>query len=278
MTVFGSLFKANTKIFFRTEAGKRSTGGNGMNYDLEFAQRIECSADEKRKCMKLVADLLNMAYKARNYGMLSLAKDAEETSSFLLQKGIQLATDGAKPHVVRSVLEFYILCGNYSGKDLLERCIILEGILGIQEGLHPKLLKELLLSFFGEEKHQLFKDQLAGPDKNDLHTYLKKIEGSQAASATGKKLSSFVIKLDDEAIKKFLREINTPDLAKALSEMSGRAILKIFKNMPEKGALLLKEILGQTQPESKLEITEAQARFIKMLSGLKKRGESERHA
>jgi hypothetical protein len=243
-----------------------------MNYDLEFAQRIECSADEKRKCMKLVTDLLNMAHKARNYGMLSLAKDAEENSSFLLQKGIQLATDGAKAHVVRSVLEFYILSGNYSGRDLLERCIILEGILGIQEGLHPKLLKELLLSFFGEEKHELFKSQLTETVQNGLNNYLKKIEGSEAASATGKKLSDFIIKLNDEAIKEFLRGINTPDLAKALSEMNGRAILKIFKNMPAKGALLLKETLEQTQSDSKSEIAEAQARFIKILSELKKTG------
>ena len=98
-----------------------------MEYDLEFAQKIKCSEDEKRECLKLVSHLVALAKKARAYGMLSLAKDAEETSSFLLRKGIQLATDGAKPRVVRSVMEFYIVSGNYSGKDLLERCIIHPG-------------------------------------------------------------------------------------------------------------------------------------------------------
>ena len=131
-----------------------------MEYDLEFSKKIKCSEDEKRECLKLVSHLVALAKKARAYGMLSLAKDAEETSSFLLRKGIQLATDGAKPRVVRSVMEFYIVSGNYSGKDLLERCIILEGVLAIQDGIHPRLLRELLLSFFGEEDHQIFDNEL----------------------------------------------------------------------------------------------------------------------
>ena len=52
-----------------------------MEYDLEFAKKIECSEDEKRQCMKLVAFLLTLAKKARTYGMLALAKEGEETSS-----------------------------------------------------------------------------------------------------------------------------------------------------------------------------------------------------
>jgi flagellar motor component MotA len=129
--------------------------------------------------------------------MLALAKDAEETSSFLLSKGIQLATDGAKPQVVRSVLEFYILSGDFSGKDLLERCIILEGVLAIQDGLHPKLLKELLLSFFGEKDYDTFRDELTKTGKNDLGEYLQEIKESEAGSLTGFKLSNIVLKMDD---------------------------------------------------------------------------------
>jgi hypothetical protein len=243
-----------------------------MEYDLEFARKLECSEDDKRDCLKLVENLLSLSKKARTYGMLSLAKEAEENSSFLLTKGIQLATDGAKPHVVRSILEFYILSGNYVGKELLERCLILEGIVAIQEGLHPKLLKELLLSFFGEEDYEIFENELNETSKPSLTEYLGKIKNTQAGSENAKKLSNYILKLNDGAIEELLKELDTSNLAKAIQNMSGDAQLKIFKKMQRKGALLLKETLEQMEPQSKNQITEAQEGLVKTLSELKKKG------
>lgn len=51
-----------------------------MEYDLEFARKLECSEDDKRDCLKVVETLLSLSKKARTYGMLSLAKEAEENS------------------------------------------------------------------------------------------------------------------------------------------------------------------------------------------------------
>ena len=243
-----------------------------MEYDLEFARKLECSEDDKRDCLKVVETLLSLSKKARTYGMLSLAKEAEENSSFLLTKGIQLATDGAKPHVVRSVLEFYILSGNYVGKELLERCLILEGVVAIQEGLHPKLLKELLLSFFGEEDYKIYEDELNETSKSSLTEYLGKIKNDKADSSNAKKLSKYILKLNDGAIEEFLKELDTSTLAKAIQNMSGEAKLKIFNKMQRKGALLLKETLEQIEPLSNNQITEAQEGLVKTLSELKKKG------
>ena len=127
-----------------------------MNYDAEFCQQIRVSEDAKRQCLALVSEILFLATKARNYGLLSLGKEAEESASFLLRKGLQLALDGVKSHTARTILELYIFTGDYTGKDLLERCIILEGVMGVLEGMHPKLLKELLLSFLGESGHTMY--------------------------------------------------------------------------------------------------------------------------
>lgn len=243
-----------------------------MEYDLEFARKLECSEDDKRDCLKVVEILLSLSKKARTYGMLSLAKEAEEDSSFLLTKGIQLATDGAKPQVVRSVLEFYILSGNYVGKELLERCLILEGVVAIQEGLHPKLLKELLLSFFGEEDYEIFEDELNETSKSSLAEYLGKIKNDKAGSSNARKLSKYILKLNDGAIEELLKELDTSTLAKAIQNINGDAKLKIFKKMQIKGALLLKETLEQMEPLSKDQITEAQEGLVKTLSELKKKG------
>jgi flagellar motor component MotA len=242
-----------------------------MEYDLEFARKIECSEDEKRACMKTVSFLLNLAKKARTYGMLALAKEADETSSFLLRKGIQLATDGAKPEVVRSVLEFYILSGNFTGQELLERCLILEGVLAIQDGLHPKLLKELLLSFFGEVDYQTFEAELVERQKDDLENYIKRIENSEAASLNAFKLSNVVLKLDQNAIEELLKEMSTEDLAKSVNDLTGKAIVKILKTMQKKGALALIETFETMDPLSKAETSEAQQQFVNTIADLKKR-------
>ena len=242
-----------------------------MEYDLEFSRKIECSDDEKRACMKTVSFLLNLAKKARTYGMLALAKEADETSSFLLRKGIQLTTDGAKPEVVRSVLEFYILSGDYTGQELLERCLILEGVLAIQDGLHPKLLRELLLSFFGEVDYQTFEAELAERQRNDVEDYIKQIEKSEAASLKAFKLSNFVLKLDQKAIEELLKEMSTEDLAKSVKDLTGKAKAKIIKTMQKKGALALIETFETMEPLSKAETSESQRQFVTTITDLKKR-------
>ena len=80
-----------------------------MNYDAEFCQQMRVSEDEKRQCLALVSEILTLATKGRNFGLLSLGKEAEESSSFLLRKGLQLALDGVKSHTARIILELYIL-------------------------------------------------------------------------------------------------------------------------------------------------------------------------
>ena len=72
-----------------------------MNYDAEFCRQIRVSQDVKQQCMALVSEILQLATKARNYGLLSLGKEAEENPLFLLRKGIQLALDGVKSQTAR---------------------------------------------------------------------------------------------------------------------------------------------------------------------------------
>jgi flagellar motor component MotA len=106
--------------------------------------------------MVLVAELCSMANKAKRNGLLSLVQEADETSHFLLRKGLQLVLEGVNPQMVEKTFQYYILSGKYHGKELLARCIIMEGILAIQNGVNPTIIRELLLSLFGESTPQLF--------------------------------------------------------------------------------------------------------------------------
>jgi FliG C-terminal domain len=246
-----------------------------MNYDAEFCRLIRVSEDEKRQCLELVSEILYLATKGRNYGLLSLGKEAEDSSSFLLSKGLQLAMDGVKSHTARTILELYIFTGDYQGKDLLERCIILEGVMGILEGMHPKLLRELLLSFLGESGHTLFREEFEVQEKKKLTAYLKKIEKIAAATESAAKLGKIITALDDQVTKQLLQKINIDDLAKTLKDMDGKVQIKLFKFLPERGASLLLEVLEQMNSIEPHEILKSQRKVAKIISELKEQGRIE---
>lgn len=243
-----------------------------MNYDAEFCRQIRVSEDARRQCLALVSEILFLATKARNYGLLSLGKEAEESSSFLLRKGLQLALDGVKSHRARTILELYIFTGDYTGKDLLERCIILEGVMGVLEGVHPKLLKELLLSFLGESGHTMFQEEFEARERENLESYLQKIEEKPAASSSSAKLGNVITRLNGKVIKQFLQNINIDDLAKAIKDMDGKVQIKLFSHLSAGAASLLLESVEQMDSIEPPEILEAQNRVVAIISGLKDQG------
>ena len=243
-----------------------------MNYDAEFCRQIRVSEDARRQCLALVSEILFLATKARNYGLLSLGKEAEESSSFLLRKGLQLALDGVKSHRARTILELYIFTGDYTGKDLLERCIILEGVMGVLEGVHPKLLKELLLSFLGESGHTMFQEEFEAREREELESYLQKIEERPAASSSSAKLGNIIARLNGKVIKQFLQNINIDDLAKAIKDMDGKVQIKLFSHLSAGAASLLLESVEQMDSIEPPEILEAQNRVVAIISGLKDQG------
>ena len=216
-----------------------------MHYDAEFCRQMRVSDSEKDDCLALIGDIIYLANSARNYGLLSLGKAAEEKESFLLRKGLELALDGVKSSTARTILELYIFSADYSGKDLLERCIILEGVIGILEGMHPKLLKELLLSFLGEAGHNSYKEEFDIEEIEKLEAYLKSVENKAATSESAAELSRLLESLNDTVTRQFLQIINIDDLAKVIDALSGDVQMKLFNNLPERGAFLMLDAIEQ---------------------------------
>jgi FliG C-terminal domain len=244
-----------------------------MNYDAEFCQQIRVGKDAKRQCLGLVSEILFLATKARNYGLLSLGKEAEEGASFLLRKGLQLAMDGVKSQTARTILELYIFTEDYTGKDLLERCLILEGVMGILEGMHPKLLREILLSFLGESGHNLYKEEFETREREKLESYLKKIEEQPAASSSSAKLGNVIANLNGKAIKQFLQVINIDDLAKAIKDMDGKVQIKVFNHLPERSASLLLESVEKIDSIKAHETLQAQNKVVAIISEMRDQGQ-----
>ena len=237
-----------------------------MEYNWQFGQKSKCSNEDKREGLKLVSELIVLSKVARRNGLLSLVPYAEKSSSFLLRKGLQLVVDGVNPQVTREILESYILSGDYIGKELLERCIILEGLAAIQKGLHPKVAKEFLLSFLGEESHAIFEEEFDGRDRDTLKMYLQKLETTAAPKES--RLDNIIIKLKNDQIEKFLMEINTGDLAKVLKNLGGQAQIRLFNNLSKKAASALVEVLDDLDSMDEAEMKETRDIALEILSDL----------
>jgi len=239
-----------------------------MQYNWEFGPNIKCSDQDRRRCLGLVSQIVSMAVQSRQFGLLALADILDESQPFLLRKGFQLIADGVKPHVVESIMNLYVLCGNYTGKDLLERCIILEGVLAIQNGLNPKIIKELLLSFFGEEGYQLYRAEFEEEENAKLKAFYKGLASAEETPARASKLDRLLPNLEDDSIRKILKEIDTVDLATAVKGMEERSQLKIIRNMPKRSIGLLQDVMDQLGTTRQSEIDAAQDKICEILSDL----------
>jgi hypothetical protein len=240
-----------------------------MDYGWVFSRRIKCSDEDKRQCLWLVGEVITLAKKARNLGLMSLVDYMEQCQNYFLKKGLTLIVDGEKPQAVREILELYILAGGYRGKDLLERCVILEGLMGIQNGLSPKRLTELLLSFFGEEGARLYEAEFTDSSPGDMESFLKGIERANPCPDRPDGLNATMSRLNDEDIQHCLREIGTMDLAKAFTAFSPKIQLRVFKNLPQRGATFLREVIEHMEAVAPSDAAEAQERIAAILSDLK---------
>jgi hypothetical protein len=243
-------------------------GAEFMEYDWEFGERIKCSKDEKRQCMALVAQIVSMANKAKRNGLLSLVQEAEEATHFLLRKGLQLVLEGVQPQLVKTTLEYYLLSGRYTGKDLLERCIIMEGVLAIQNGVNPQIIQELLLSLFGENGYETYEAEFGDSKKNRLEAFFNKIKEDRAATPLSSTLGHTIMQLDDQSIQQCLKEVSTVDLARALKGIDGKAQIKVFKNLPKRSAAILQETVEHLDLMRESEMKEAQEKLLLVISDL----------
>jgi flagellar motor switch protein FliG len=82
-----------------------------------------------------------------------------------------------------------------------------------------------------------------------------------------------IIKLDDRAVQRVLREIETKDLALALKGANEEVKEKIFKNMSERASGMLKDDMEYMGPVRAKEVQEAQTKFVAIIRALEATGE-----
>ena len=81
-----------------------------------------------------------------------------------------------------------------------------------------------------------------------------------------------VVKLDDRSIQMVLKEVDQKDLAISLRGVSEDVRTRIFSNMSERGAELLKEEIDFQPPQRKRVVEEAQGRIVGIVRRLEETG------
>jgi len=82
-----------------------------------------------------------------------------------------------------------------------------------------------------------------------------------------------IVLLDDRAIQKVLREVDTVELAKALRGVEAEVQDKIFRNMSKRAASLLKEEMEYMGPVRLKDVEETQQKIVSIIRKLEDQGE-----
>lgn len=142
-----------------------------MDLDFDYvAERLQCSYEDKVKCLDTLKYIIYLANTARREGILALEKEMYAQNNPLLKKGIEiiLNINSKQDGVIKDILFNYIIAGDYKGKDFLEAMIIVNGVIELYNGNNPRFIEKLLLSYFGDDfikgisKVELYKEDENG--------------------------------------------------------------------------------------------------------------------
>lgn len=114
-------------------------------------------------------------------------------------------------------------------------------------------------------------------DRSTEKTILESLSENNPELADEVKKLMFVFEditlLDDAAIQKVLREVDTKELALALKSVSDEVQNRIYKNMSERGAAMLKEEMEFMGPVRLKAVEEAQSKIVGVIRRLEENGE-----
>lgn len=82
-----------------------------------------------------------------------------------------------------------------------------------------------------------------------------------------------LVEIDDRSFQKWLREVDSQDLAKALKGTDAAVQEKIFRNMSQRAAVMLREDMEFMGPVRKSDVLETQKKLIGILKRLNEEGE-----
>ena len=130
-----------------------------LYYDWRFAERIQCTIEEKRECFDLIVDLRKYTTLISQNGFLALEDKLQSIEDPFLLISFQMGIDGLSPEFFRDIQERRILVDNCMGKELLKRVIITECVASLLAEDPFHVIHYKLLSYLGEDGHRWSKEE-----------------------------------------------------------------------------------------------------------------------
>lgn len=246
-------------------------------FDYHLLIRLNCTREEKRTLFPLIDQLLEMAELARRQGLLSLEEWIGRTEERLLKKGLQMVIDGSEPAVIRKILLNYLLCDDKQGRELLKGMLIIDGVLAFQQGLNPQLIRELLLSYLGEdlcheadEHYFYYRDGAAAVRQflRELPDNVQYNDNDYTAVFT-----DVIAGLDLRSLQRVLREVDEPTVCMALIGTGRATCYKILDSLSVHTAVRIVEGLKAMKNNEEQYFVRARKRMHETVMALAGRGE-----
>ncbi|EQA53423.1 hypothetical protein LEP1GSC052_3076 [Leptospira kmetyi serovar Malaysia str. Bejo-Iso9] len=198
-----------------------------------------------------------------------------EDHPFLLRKGFDLMGIGMDAENVRNILKGYIISGNYEGKELLDRVIILEGMEAIQNELHISIFLERVASYFGESYQKSFWNFVTQKRKEIdtilLNDFYAEFCNSKPQIDSDILLSRAFHSLSYNELKDLLRQVSLPDLAEALKSVREKLVIQVLDFLDrESSRWLMKELMRSDDSyDSSEKVKEAQLKILGVFASKK---------
>lgn len=243
--------------------------------DWHLGERLSCSFEEKKEAIELLGQVLELSKSAHSKGLLELENYLDLSYSKYLRQGLKLLLFGIEPPMLRKILEDYILVGDYKGKKLLEHIVIMEGLLLIQSGEYPWVIREKLSAFFGEELIDEIELRFgASIDLNErIADFMASIKNKPYYSTETKSLEKEIEKITTRSLQRLLREVDICVLAIGMKGASGKVQTKIVNHLSNMSKIALLETLDLLNDLSISQIIDAQSKILEVTKRLRLEGE-----
>lgn len=206
------------------------------DYNIAAKTKITNEVD-KKYIRSLIRKIVGYATLVRKMGVMAIKWDEGVITPPALEFALHLLCDFTDPEKVEEILTIHIYYSNLTGKILLELCIIRQGVMSIQTGLHPNLMAIELSAFLGEFFNP--DDNYIFGDHDRFYQYLEALK-EEPFAGDDIELEKMIKNAKSRHLKTIFMKEPSNYLRWGLLNISSESLIKILQSLEINKAVELK--------------------------------------
>lgn len=201
---------------------------------LDAIEKFKNTDKHQNEIVDAAKNIMILANLARKEGLLALESIAQTISSNFLKQLIILVVDGTYPEIIIEIATNIYWTKTPSGTNAMINYIYLRGMLGIQNGINPRSLEEILLSLMPSEQQKNYHIQMKLLHQNNdvdkifqIHPNFQDAEIWESIHS----LETIINKLSNRCIQRLIRDLQNQDLAICIYVFEQDIRKKILDNL-----------------------------------------------